>query len=162
VKTYPVLSSAPGREEVLGEWRYIAPYTLFSAPDGNKYWSRDKRNSLKYVYSVRTDVGSLHSNYITTRFICRRHKENFKTMSVTNIWRVLGLRMEQTTYGHGRHLRIYWVSSHGQLKRGGSLSWGLGQGAFIPNRKDASRYKMLQRLSKLAGSCEQGMKCWAL
>jgi hypothetical protein len=48
--------------------------------------------------------------------------------SVTMAWRVLRLRMEETSSRNAGQLRIYWISSRGQPTRGGSPAWVLGVG----------------------------------
>jgi hypothetical protein len=47
---------------------------------------------------------------------------------VTSPWRVLRLRMEETASKYGCYLRIYWISSRGQLTIGGPPAGVLGLG----------------------------------
>jgi hypothetical protein len=44
---------------------------------------------------------------------------------LTTAWSVVRLRMEKTVSRCGGYLRLYWISSDGQPKRGGPLAGGL-------------------------------------
>jgi len=50
-------------------------------------------------------------------------------------WRVLGFRMEESVSRYEALLRMYWITSSGQPKRGGPSTSGLGDGLTIRHRK---------------------------
>jgi hypothetical protein len=55
---------------------------------------------------------------------------------VATAWRVLRLRLEETTSRYGAKLRIRLISRRGQPKRGDPPAWSFGVGLTTPRRKN--------------------------
>jgi hypothetical protein len=74
-------------------------------------------------------------------------------------WHVLRLRMGEKASRFGRWLRIYWITSRGQSKRGGPAAWGLGGGQQLILINKPACYEIYGASvfnGFLAGSCEHG------
>jgi hypothetical protein len=70
---------------------------------------------------------------------------SFYWVAVTTAWRVFLLRMEETAFGHGRWVRIYWIHSYGHPTKGNPSALCLGEGLIISQRKMSTCFEMLQR-----------------
>jgi hypothetical protein len=57
-----------------------------------------------------------------------------------------------TASRYGGLLRIHWISSRGQLTRGGPPAWGLGEVLTTPHHKKLPSYKSLVSLQKYTSS----------
>jgi hypothetical protein len=63
----------------------------------------------------------------------------------------LGMRIEETASRYGEQLRIYLISSRGQLTVGGPPHWGLGGGLTTPTIKLNICYETLRTASEQDG-----------
>jgi hypothetical protein len=121
---------------------------------------RIQSSNLYFIHRLWEDVWQFISGKVMKYCYKRNCTSTFNKVHViwvplTTAWRILELRKEETDSRYGGQLRIYWISSRGQLTRTGPQAWMLGEGlTTLPSKKKKKKKK------QLVTKCYTGPRDW--